>query len=231
MTPESTYHAVCPVCEAAPADVSWQTATNQEVCGDAACPVNTWDPTAEPQWPGGRRIGSEDGTVSLRFIPCAQVPKWSFENTAVREWVEYHLDGRVLNACAGKSRLRHDGEIVRNDIDEDIDADLHVDIADLADHLEPGSFDRVVFDPPFSVYQSNLRYDGRQVGHAKVAKEGFHELLAPGGKVIELGYHGSCMPSRLGYERIERAWFCTVGRHKDVLGSVDVKAQTMLGGT
>lgn len=169
-----------------------------------------------------------DAEMQAAVITTQQVPKWTFENESVRSWVEARLQGRVLNACAGKTQLDHGGEIVRNDIDEDRNADLYVDVADLRDHLEPECFDTVVFDPPYSLYQSNLRYDGEQVGHARAAKDGFDYLLKPGGQVIELGYSGSCMPSRLGYERIERVWFNTFGRMKDVLGSIDRKQQTRL---
>lgn len=165
---------------------------------------------------------------SLKFVNCKQVPRWTFQNSAVRDWVEGWLSGRVLNACAGRSELDHSGEIVRNDADESIAADLHVDVAELRHHFDPSSFDVVVFDPPYSLYQSNLRYNGRQVGHARVAKEGFDYLLKPGGVVIELGYSGSCMPRRLNYERVERCWFNTLGRTKDVLGSVDRKTQRTL---
>lgn len=159
----------------------------------------------------------------VEFIETAQVPKWTFENPDVSEWVESRLEGRVLNACAGNTKLDHDGEIVRNDLDETRDVDISVDVAELQYHLEHESFDTVVFDPPYTIYQSNLRYKGRQVGHGRRAKESFAKLLRPGGTVIELGYHGSCMPARLGFKRIERVWFNTTGRHRDTLGSVDQK--------
>lgn len=178
--------------------------------------------------------------------------RWTFESTPIREWVEDRLEGRVLNACAGQSRLDHEGEVVRNDLDPEITADLHCDVAELPVHLESGSFDRIVYDPPWSHYQSNLRYDGRhvrkggvtvdldslpfsvprdkqQIGHARLAKDGFDYLLKDGGKVIQLTLHGTCMPQRLGYEREERVMFDPIGEAKTVIGSVDRKAQSTLG--
>lgn len=158
-----------------------------------------------------------------RFVPTRPVGKWTFQNDTIRNWVEGHCEGRVLNACAGESRLDHDGEIVRNDSDPSIDADLHVDVAELRYYLDHDSFNTVVFDPPYSLYQSNLRYDGRNVGHARAAKESLDKLLKPGGCVIELGYSGSSMPARLGYQRVQRVWFNLTGRNRDVMGSVDQK--------
>lgn len=204
-----------------------------------------------------RPYPSEDADVTTRFIPVPRWTKWTFESPVVRNWAESHLDGRVLNACAGKTRLAHDGDIVRNDLDSEIEADTHLDVAELAAHYPAESFDTIVFDPPWSTYQSNLRYDGRhvtktadgyetridmdslpfsieggrekqQLGHARLAKEGFAHLLKPGGKVIELTFHGTCMPSRLGFKRRERVIFDPLGEGKSVIGSVDQKVQTRL---
>jgi len=195
-------------------------------------------------------------SVKTAFIPTSRFSRWTFSDENIRTWVEEHLQGRVLNACAGKTRLNHGGgEIVTNDLDPEIGTDLSVDAAELSAEFEPESFDTIVFDPPWSLYQSNLRYEGRhvhkdggdvsididrlpvnvrggrekeQLGHARLAKEGFNYLLKPGGKVVEITFHGTCMPSRLGYSRVERVIFDPVGEGKAVIGSVDRKEQTRL---
>ena len=86
---------------------------------------------------------------------AVQPNKWTFQSDKIREWVESHLQGSVLNACAGKTYLQHSGEIVRNDLNEDRDADYHYDVIEIADHFPSNSFDTVVFDPPFSSEQSD----------------------------------------------------------------------------
>jgi hypothetical protein len=63
--------------------------------------------------------------------------KWTFQSTKIRRWVESRLQGRVLNACAGKTKLANDHEIVRNDLDESRDADLHVDVCEIAAAWSP----------------------------------------------------------------------------------------------
>ena len=153
---------------------------------------------------------------------------WTFEVPQIREIVEEWLSGDVLNACAGKTKLAHDHEIVRNDIDEQRDADLHVDVCAIADHVEPASFDTVVYDPPFSENQANETYDlggGEAVvaGRDAVAKRQFDELLAPGGRVIQFGYTTTCMPTSLGYDRLEVGVWNTLGRSNDYLSVVDRK--------
>ncbi len=149
--------------------------------------------------------------------------KWTFQSDKIRRWVERRLEGRVLNACAGKTKLAHDHEIVRNDLDEDRDADVHVDVCEIADHFESESFHTIVYDPPFSQNQANRSYDGKQVGDDALTKRQFDELLAPGGKVIQFGFTTTCMPVALGYVRQEVGVWNTLGRCNDYLSVVDKK--------
>jgi len=190
--------------------------------------------------------------VETDYIQTNVLTKWTFESKPLREWVESHVNGRVLNATAGETKLTHDEEIIRNDLSEDIDADIHVDVAELSADFDVSSFHTIVFDPPWSLYQANLRYNGNhvhstgdnidvefplsklpidtpsseeksQLGHARLAKDGFDYLLKDGGQVLQLTYHGTCMPNRLGYEREERVIFDPIGENKAVIGSVDRK--------
>lgn len=160
--------------------------------------------------------------IELGYYTC-QPNKWTFQSDKIRHWVEERLQGRVLNACAGKTKLAHDHEIVRNDIDEDRDADLHVDVCEIAEHLEAESFDTIVYDPPFSQNQSNRSYDGKDVGDDALAKRQFDELLRPGGRVIQFGFSTTCMPMALEYTRREAAIWNTLGRCNDYLSVVDEK--------
>ena len=189
------------------------------------------------------------GEIKTSYISTQTHGRWTFEDKTIRNWVVERMDGRVLNACAGETELPHNGEVVTNDIDESIDTDYSVDVTRLAAVLDPNSFDTIVFDPPWTMYQANMRYDGRhvtkdnisidvselpqvvgrdkkQVGHARLAKDGFDYLLKPGGKVIQLSYSGCCMPRRLQYEQLERVMFDPLGEGKTLIGSVDLKTQT-----
>lgn len=150
-----------------------------------------------------------------------QPNRWTFQSDKIREWVEGHLQGRVLNACAGKTKLDHVSEIVRNDYNPERDADYHVDVAEIAEHFPPNSFDTVVYDPPFSKEQAESSYDGVNVAHEGKAMAQFDQLLRPGGVVIKMGFSTTCMPGSKDYERVEVAIFNTLGRMNDWLGTVD----------
>jgi len=170
---------------------------------------------------GADRDGRRDD-IALSYW-TVQPNRWTFQSDKMRHWVEKRLQGRVLNACAGKTTLVHDHEIIRNDIDEDREADLHADVCTIADELEAESFDTIVYDPPFSQNQANRSYDGKQVGDDALAKRQFDELLRPGGRVIQFGFSTTCMPMSMGYERREVAVFNTLGRMNDYLAVVDEK--------
>ena len=170
---------------------------------------------------GADRDGRRDD-ITLSYW-TVQPNRWTFQSDKMRQWVEQRLQGRVLNACAGKTMLVHDHEIIRNDIDQDRDADLHVDVCNIADELEPESIDTVVYDPPFSQNQANRSYDGQQVGDDALAKRQFDEILRPGGRVIQFGFSTTCMPMSMGYEREEVAVWNTLGRMNDYLSVVDKK--------
>lgn len=205
--------------------------------------------------PTTRNYSSEDLDIETRFVPVKPFSKWTFESSKMKTWAEEHLSGRVLNACAGKTRLNHTDEIIRNDSNPDRTADLHVDAAELAAHFDKEAFETILFDPPWSLYQSNLRYNshgehiasnssanidmsalpfdipnGRektQLGHARLAKAGFDYLLKPGGTVLQLTFHGTTMPGG-SYQRRERTLFDPIGEGKCVIGSVDKKVQNDL---
>jgi len=190
-------------------------------------------------------------SITTEYIQTSEHLAQTFESEAIRKWTEKRLDGFILNACCGESELHHHSEIWRNDIEPEIRADSHVDVARLAAEFESDTFDTIVFDPPWSMYQANMRYDGNhvtkgeiaidmsdlpqsvkrektQVGHARLAKDGFDYLLKPGGKVIQLSYNGTCMPQRLNYQRLERVMFDPIGEGKTLIGSVDKKVQRKL---
>lgn len=169
-----------------------------------------------------RKDGDRSEDIEMSYW-TVQPNRWTFESDKIRRWVEQRVHGRVLNACAGKTELEHGDEVVRNDIDEQRDADLHVDVCEIADHFDRCSFDTIVYDPPFSQYQASRSYDGQNVGDAALAKRQFHELLRPGGRVVQFGFTTTNMPLALGYERDAVAIFNTLGQMNDYLASVDRK--------
>ncbi|GGL33964.1 hypothetical protein GCM10009037_16980 [Halarchaeum grantii] len=171
---------------------------------------------------GGRH---SDGT------PISLGP-WTFETPQVRDVVEAYLDGDVLNACAGRTRLSHPS-VHRNDLDERRHADTHHDVRDLDDYLPPESFDVVVFDPPFDADQAAEHYDGRTVGRGPsggiwTARKALARLTRPGGRVLSVGWNSVGLSHRDGFER-EAVHLFQRPQKPDVFLTVDYRGQTTLG--
>lgn len=159
--------------------------------------------------------------------------KWTFGTRLVREVVLDHIDGSVLNACAGKTRLdehKRGIEVVRNDIDESIDADMHVDVTDIHNHLEPESFDCAILDPPFDPGRAEKLYEGWHGSEYATAREAVAQLVKPGGKVVELGWNSWSLGGKDGWDRVEHHLYRQASFKADVHLTVDRKVnQTTLG--
>ena len=151
--------------------------------------------------------------------------KWTFKDTTVRKWVEERLNGDVLNACAGETQLSHSREIHRNDVNTDRPADTHHNLKELDQHLT-GPFDTVVYDPPWSVFQVNDKYEGRgqdTIKQSTLMAKAIDNLIGPGGVVLGFGYTINMLPTSLGYDLKEVAVFTIPGPGKDFFGSVHEK--------
>jgi hypothetical protein len=154
--------------------------------------------------------------------------KWTFEDDPVKQYVESRLSGRVFNPCCGQTQLSHEDEIVRNDLNTSVSADLHHDIHDAIAALKSRSFGTIVFDPPWSGFQSNDKYQGGHVNWTRDIKEGFNRILKAQGRVINIGYSTVCMPGELEYEREEVAVFQPYGRRKAFQVTVERKRNRLL---
>lgn len=157
----------------------------------------------------------------------------TFQSEKLRWWTESHLQeaDHILNPCAGEARLDVPGEVLRVDINEDADADLYIDFRDIGDHVEPNTFDAIVYDPPYTWGQAVNKYslDLAQDNfyfYSDGVMEIFDTVLKPGGIVIQFGYTTSVMPLSLGYETEAVALFNKLGAQNDYLATVVRKPDT-----
>jgi hypothetical protein len=169
----------------------------------------------------------------------SRVGKWTFGTRMVREMVLDAIHGRVLNACAGKTKLRKRGcEFVRNDIDEDRDADLHVDVREIHHHFEDGLFDSAVLDPPFDPGRAAKLYEGWHGQEYSSARDAVGQLVRPGGTVVELGWnsyglHDKNEENKPDWERQEWYVYPQASFKGDIHLTVDRKVpqQTLVAAT
>lgn len=143
------------------------------------------------------RVGGREPDGSPTYIG-----PWTFRTKMVRTIVEENLTGRVLNACAGKTKLTHGGgEVVRNDLNPERDADFHIDVCDVDEHFEEDSFDTVVFDPPFDQEQAEEHYESMHARQLVPARKKLIKLVRPGGRFVELGWNLQAANEQPGWSR------------------------------
>lgn len=147
--------------------------------------------------------------------------RWTFEYKPARKFVEERLQGRVLNACAGKTRIDYDGKVVRSDLNPEMDADTHIDVSELAGHFSAGSFDTIVFDPPYDDIQAADKYDSLRADGVLEAFNQFAELVRPRGSVITFGWNSWGMRSHSSFDREETVLFQRGPVKRDVIATVD----------
>ena len=139
-----------------------------------------------------------------------RIDRWTFSVAPVRDVVLDHIHGRVLNACAGKTKLQKRGcEIVRNDLNEEIDADTHADVCELHEHYEAESFDSAILDPPFDPGRGEELYKGLHASDYIGARDAVGQLVRRGGTVVELGWNSWSLADKDGWERVEHHLYRT----------------------
>lgn len=177
-------------------------------------------------------IAHSSGRDSSQIAPTLSY--WSdttegstFQSEKLRYWTESHLQNadQILNPCAGVARLDVPGEVLRLDINEDADADLHIDFRDIEEYVEQNTFDAIVYDPPYTWGQAVNKYgieldQNEFYFYDNETMEIFDRVLKPGGIVIQFGYTTSVMPLSLGYQTESVALFNKLGAQNDYLATV-----------
>jgi len=154
----------------------------------------------------------------------------TFQMPKLRKWTVKHLHGRVLNVFGGITRLDpyYPGEIVHNDLNEDIDADFHYDALEINKYFKKDSFDTIILDPPYSFHQIVVSYNGIGVRSISRVKNAVHELIRPEGTVITFGYNSTGMGKKRGYKKTHLLLVNSGAGHNDIIVVVERKVQSSL---
>jgi len=128
--------------------------------------------------------------------------RYTFQSPKIKKWVEENCSGRinakVLNLFAGKTKL--DLNEVRNDIDESMLAEYHMDCVDFANNWDGARFDTIILDPPYALRKAMEMYNGNYTSRFKMLANSLDRILADDGTIITFGYHSTFMGKIRGYE-------------------------------
>lgn len=135
--------------------------------------------------------------------------------------------GKTLNLFAGKTKLKVDE--IRNDINQKISADFHLDAYDFLNQWQGDKFDTVILDPPYSLRKAYEKYDGKYMGSRYTRiKDLIPSVLNVGGRVIALGYNSIGMGIQRGFQKVAVCLVCHGGDHNDTICVVDEFVQGIL---
>ena len=159
-------------------------------------------------------------------MPCID----TFEMPKLRTWVLKQCSGTVLNLFGGKTRLNnyYPNKIIYNDKNMEIDADYHYDALEIGSHFPEESFDSVIFDPPYTMYQAVHNYDGHMIQDITACRNSLSQLLKPGGIIISLGYNSTGMGKHRGYKKTKILLVNNGASHNDIIILVEKKVQSKL---
>ena len=161
-------------------------------------------------------------TPKFEYI-CCPLHKYTFSITPIRLWVEKECEGKVLNLFSGKTKLNIDE--IRNDIDESMPADFHLDALDAIQLMKTRKykFNTIILDPPYSYRKSMEKYNGKIMSPFRQLKDLIPDILKPFGKVITFGYHSNVMGKNRGFIIEKICLFSHGGAIHDTIASVERK--------
>ena len=163
-----------------------------------------------------------------RFFEMPSVD--TFEMPKLRSWVLKQCSGKVLNLFGGKTKLDnyYSDEIIHNDINKDIEADFHYDATEIGNFFPQETFDSVIFDPPYTMYQAVHSYEGNMIQDITACRNSLTQLIKPGGIIISLGYNSTGMGKHRGFKKIKLLLVNNGGSHNDIIVLVERRVQAKL---
>lgn len=145
--------------------------------------------------------------------------RYTFESPKVKHWVEENSSGKVLNLFAGKTPLNLDE--IRNDIDEDMVADYHMDCVDFVEQWDGCKFDTIVLDPPYALRKAMEMYNGNYTSRFKMLANALDRILADNGAIMSFGYHSTFMGKVRGYKLDKLCVFAHGGAQHCTIGIIE----------
>ena len=163
--------------------------------------------------------------VQFDYIKCP-LHKYTFRVRPIRDWVESHCEGKVLNLFAGETPLFVDE--VRNDVDITMNAHYNKDALVFVREWTGDLFDTVILDPPYSYRKSMEMYNGHKASPFKQLKDEIPRILSSNGKVITFGYHSISMGKNRGFELEVIGLFSHGGAIHDTIASIERKVKEVI---
>jgi len=186
-----------------------------------------------PMFPAMERDQKEmEGQPRIRRIWAMPNP-WTFKIPVIRELILKYMkpdEERWIDPFAGTNPFDLD---LSNDLNPETKTTFHMDVVDFLEYLHdwndtPESpkarFDGALFDPPYTLHQSNQVYKGFGLRKpVSLAKDLIAPLIKQGGYVLSFGHNSGGMGINRGFELIEILLVPHGGSHDDTICTVERK--------
>jgi len=157
-------------------------------------------------------------SIPFDYIKCP-LHRYTFSIKPMRLWIESVCEGKTLNLFAGKVLLAIDE--VRNDMDNGVTADYHLDALEFVKMYNSEEFNTVILDPPYAYRKSMEMYGGRVCSPFRQLKDELPRIMKPKSKIITFGYHSNVMGKMRGFKLEKIALFSHGGAIHDTIASVE----------
>lgn len=155
--------------------------------------------------------------------------KNTFDILPIKEFIEKNkVEGIIIDPFANKNRIA----TITNDLDEQYDADYHMDALEFLKMFDDNSVDMVLYDPPYSPRQVSECYKtlGKTVNMSTTQasywsnhKKEISRIVKDGGKVITFGWNSGEIGKKYGFEITDILMVAHGGWHNDTLCTLEVK--------
>ncbi len=178
---------------------------------------------------GRNRKQSKTSIGKMRISKAWAMPnKHTFDIKPIKDLIERYYLPNSMDAFANKNRICQ----VTNDLDPQYNCDYRMDATDFMKMWPDGTFDFILYDPPYSVRQVSEVYkkmdmsvnmQTTQSSYWGVQKKEISRLLSPGGICITFGWNSNGIGKSNEMEQIEILIVAHGGWHNDTICTVERK--------
>lgn len=152
----------------------------------------------------------------------------TFQIKPIRELINKYAYGVIVDPFANDSKIG----TITNDLDEQYDADYHMDALDFLKMLGDNSIDTVLYDPPYSPRQVSECYTSlgktvnmqtTQASYWSKQKEQIGRIVKKDGVVITCCWNNGGIGKKYGFEIEEILLVPHGGWHNDTIVTVERK--------
>jgi hypothetical protein len=158
---------------------------------------------------------------------------WTFQIKPIRELILKYMvpgdkpEGRWIDPFAGSNPFKLD---LSNDLNPESPTTFHMDAVEFLEYLHDwdettkARFDGALFDPPYTLHQTNQVYKGFGLRKpVSLTKDLIAPLIKQGGYVLCFGHNSGGMGINRGFELIEVLLVPHGGSHDDTIAVVERK--------